>query len=49
MFMFPQFNTGLLITYLITCLVNDISHMIVTIIILLSVCSTAKKYILYYF
>ncbi len=45
-FMFPEFNPSLLLTYLITCLVNDISHLIVTIIILLSVCKMSKKYIL---
>ncbi|MDR1627510.1 MAG: ECF transporter S component [Oscillospiraceae bacterium] len=44
-FMFPEFNMSILITYLITCLVSDISHITVTIIILLPVYNTAKKYI----
>lgn len=46
MFMFPEFSINVLVTYLITCLTNDISHLIVTIIILISVCNMSKKYIL---
>lgn len=46
MFMFPEFSINVLITYLITCLANDISHLIVTIVILVSVCNMSKKYIL---
>ena len=45
-FMFPELNLSLLITYLITCMVNDVSHLVVTIIILLSVYKMSKKYIL---
>ena len=45
-FMFPDFNINMFLTYLITCLTNDILHLISTIIILIPVCDMSKKYIL---